>query len=135
MAKKILLSGNKVITTSGGAITFDVKDEQEKTITPTANGVVVTPDTDYTLSKVTVNGDSNLTAGNIKKGVKIFGVTGMLESGTSSKIQPSKSLTITSNGTTTITPDASYDAIRQVGVTVNVATSGGGITWYDMEVS
>lgn len=38
--------------------------------------MVVTPDADYTLSKVTVNGDSNLTAGNIKSGAKIFGVTG-----------------------------------------------------------
>ena len=40
-------------------------------------------------------------------------------------IQPSKSLTITSNGTTTITPDVPYDAMGQVGVTVNVASSGG----------
>ena len=32
MAKKILMSGNKVITTSGGAITVDVKDEQEKIV-------------------------------------------------------------------------------------------------------
>ena len=36
-------------------------------------------------------------------------------------IQPSKSVTVTSNGTTTITPDAPYDAMGQVGVTVNVA--------------
>ncbi len=39
-------------------------------------------------------------------------------------IQPSKSLTITSNGTTTITPDVPYDAMGQVGVTVNVASGG-----------
>lgn len=96
------------------------KPEQEKTVTPTATGVVVTPDTDYTLSKVTVNGDSNLTAGNIKSGIKIFGVTGTLES---SKIQPSKSLTITSNGATTVTPDTSYDALGKVDITVNVASS------------
>lgn len=36
-------------------------------------------------------------------------------------IQPSKSLTITSNGTTTIAPDTPYDAIRQVGITVNAS--------------
>lgn len=42
-------------------------------------------------------------------------------------IQPSKSLTITSNGTTTITPDAPYDGIGQVGVTVNVPMT----KWYD----
>lgn len=42
-------------------------------------------------------------------------------------VQPSKALTVTSNGTTTITPDAPYDAIKQVNLTVNV-TSGGGET-------
>lgn len=36
-------------------------------------------------------------------------------------IQPSKSLTITSNGTTTITPAEMYDAMGQVDLTVNVA--------------
>ena len=37
-------------------------------------------------------------------------------------VQPSKSLTVTSNGTTTITPGTPYDAIKQVDLTVNVAT-------------
>lgn len=197
----------KSITYNGTNIPLYAKPEQEKTITPTASGVIVTPDTDYTLSKVTVNGDSNLTAGNIKSGVKIFGVTGTLESGGGSSssgetwvmnetiarntklgtqtisfisnsesytkmvfglfnrsllsygskvvyslsggwnsphyrkitfatpptgdlltwlqangvkqtfdtaIQPSKSLNITSNGTTTITPDVPYDAMWRV---------------------
>lgn len=35
-------------------------------------------------------------------------------------VQPSKALTVTSNGTTTITPDAPYDAIKQVDLTVNI---------------
>ena len=39
-------------------------------------------------------------------------------------VQPSKALTVTSNGTTTITPDAPYDAIKQVNLTVNVASGG-----------
>lgn len=46
-------------------------------------------------------------------------------------IQDSKSLTITSNGTVSVTPDVPYDALKKVDVTVNVASSG--ITWYSPE--
>lgn len=42
-----------------------------------------------------------------------------------SALQPSKSLTVTSNGTVSITPDAPYDAMEKVDLTVNVAGSGG----------
>ena len=38
----------------------------------------------------------------------------------------SKSVTYTTNGTATITPDAGYDALSSVDVTVNVASGGGG---------
>lgn len=38
-------------------------------------------------------------------------------------IQSSKSVTITSNGTITITPDAPYNAMGQVEVTINVAST------------
>lgn len=55
------------------------KPTQEKTVTPTAAGLVVTPDAGKLINKVTVNGDSDLVAGNIKKGVDIFGVTGTLK--------------------------------------------------------
>ena len=54
-----------------------------------------------------------------KSGTKIIGT---LED-SSVSVQPSKSVTITSNGTATITPDAGYDAMSSVDVTVNV--SGG----------
>lgn len=46
-----------------------------------------------------------------------------------------KALTITSNGTTTVTPDTSYDALSKVDVTVNVV--GGGeddLITFDIEV-
>ena len=65
--------GNVINMIGGG------KPTQEKTVTPTAAGLTVTPDAGKLLSKVTVNGDIKLIAGNINKGVNIFGVTGTLK--------------------------------------------------------
>lgn len=39
-------------------------------------------------------------------------------------VQDSKALTITSNGTVAVTPDAPYDALKKVDVTVDVASGG-----------
>ena len=48
-----------------------------------------------------------------------------IETGSNINIQASKSVTYTSNGTATITPDAGYDALSSVDVTVNVSGGGG----------
>ena len=40
-------------------------------------------------------------------------------------VQDTKALTITSNGTISVTPDAPYDALKKVDMTVNVASGGG----------
>ena len=50
---------------------------QEKTVTPSTSVQSITADSGYDgLSKVTVNGDADLIANNIKSGTNIFGVTG-----------------------------------------------------------
>ena len=65
----------------------------------------------------------------VPSGTKIDGMATLIDSiqtGGGGAVQPSKALTVTSNGTTTITPDAPYDAIKQVDLTVNVKSGGGG---------
>ena len=68
----------------------------------------------------------------VPSGTKIDGMATLIDSIQTggAAVQPSKALTITSNGTTTITPDAPYDAIKQVDLTVNVASGGGGGAGY-----
>ena len=55
-------------------------------------------------------------------------VEGIFSGGGGAPSLQSKALTITSNGTVSVTPDAPYDALKKVDVTVDVASGGGGGT-------
>ena len=69
-------------------------NNQNKTVTPSASQQTITADSGYTgLGTVTINGDEDLVASNIKKNVSIFGVTGTYEAGSSSPTI--QSLTVT----------------------------------------
>lgn len=52
------------------------KPKQNKTVTPKATSQTVKPDAGKELAQVTVNGDADLKAENIKKGINIFNVLG-----------------------------------------------------------
>ena len=73
-------------TTENDSVTVNVPSGgatlQTKTVTPGASQQVVQPDSGYDgLLAVTVNGDADLVATNIKNGVEIFGVTGTYDGG------------------------------------------------------
>ena len=55
---------------------------ETKIVTPSASQQIITPSSgQYGMSQVTVEGDADLIAGNIKKDIVIFGVTGTYEGG------------------------------------------------------
>lgn len=87
-----------------------------------ANQVIVNGETILDLRSDTVTPETlqkGYTAHD-KSGTKI---TGTLEASSAPSLQ-SKSVTYTSNGTATITPDDGYDGLSSVDVTVNVASGG-----------
>lgn len=82
---------------------------QSKTVTPSASSQTVKPDANYDgLAQVVVNGDANLVAENIAKGVTVLGISGAYEPVLQGKIvNPGANAQ-------SITPDENYDGLYQV---------------------
>ena len=117
---------------TGGNITVAAVPTQSKTVTPTSTTQNVTPDSGKFLSNVTVNGDSDLVAGNIKSGVNIFGVTGTYvgSGGGDTSMEDglvTRTLTsYTNDRITTISSYAFYHCTQLTYVSFPAATSIGG---------
>lgn len=79
-------AGVEIFGVSGELTDYD-KPLMEYEVTPSKKTKTLVPDSDHSgFSKVTVNGDNNLVASNIRKGVTIFGVTGTNEGDENSPI-------------------------------------------------
>ena len=78
--------------------------QNAKTITPSTNSQTAVSAYKFTTGAIAVAGDTNLTAANIKAGIKIFGVTG---THTGQKTEQTKTVTLSmASGNQTVTPDS-----------------------------
>lgn len=80
---EISVNSSGLITATAGvkSSTYQLAFQAAKTITPSTISQVAVSSGYYTGGNITVAGDSNLVASNIKSGVSIFGVDGTLEEG------------------------------------------------------
>ena len=79
VTENVILQGYKAYNKNGTLIIGTIPSKQATLYTPTTKDQTIS--SGYYLSGVqTIKGDSNLIAGNIKKGVKLFGITGTYES-------------------------------------------------------
>lgn len=101
-------------------VTVDPTPSQAKSVTPSALQKIVAPDAGKLLNKVTVNGDSDLVAGNIKKGVDIFGVTGTLVDVSKQGLEWIKTQNVDSHVTGVVRENGIYVLATQGGVYYSV---------------
>lgn len=127
---KLTETGTKTLNTEGKYCEGNISVEnteletEEKTVelSMTSGDQTVIPDAGKFLSAVTVKKPATMLPENIKSGVSIGGVVGTLKV---ANLQDEKSVSVTTNGTTEITPDTGYDGVKKVSVAVNVPSSGG----------
>lgn len=97
-----------------GTVTINAIQTETKSITPSKNAQTINPSNGKYLKSVSVAGDADLIASNIKSGIEIFGVTGTYTaSGTAPKLQEKTGI-IPSTSSQIITPDDGYDGLSSV---------------------
>ena len=97
---------------------------QSKNVTPSDTTQTITADNNYDgLNIVTVSGDQNLIAGNIRKDYSIFGVTGSFEGEKIYPVLQEKTVLIRENKTTVLTPDSGYDGLSKATINTEVYTN------------
>lgn len=112
------VSGPTYVTPDSGydglaQVIVNMITRQAKTVTPGTANQTVSPDSGYQgLSSVTVEGDADLVAGNIKSGVSIFGVQGSY----SPSFQLQQKSVTPSASAQTVVADSGYDGLSQVNV-------------------
>lgn len=79
--------GEGYVAAGTKSATKQLTTQAAKTITPGTTQQTAVASGRYTTGAVTVKGDANLVAGNIKSGVSIFGVAGSANTGLSKKIK------------------------------------------------
>lgn len=93
-----ILKGKEAINGAGNKITGTIATQAAKTITPSTSSQTAVASGVYTTGVITVAGDANLIASNIKNGVSIFGVAGNYEGSGGSSGGSAETCTISITG-------------------------------------
>ena len=109
-----LFIGETKITDVSVGVTLSEGEVQSKEVSPSTEDIIVLPDEGFdALKSVTVKGDIDLKAENIKDGVELFGITGTYTGEPihfqSKEISPSETAT-------DVFPDAGYNGLSKVTV-------------------
>lgn len=124
-----LLDGVTKTSVNIKARNLNLRTPQAAVIPGTAANTVTPGDGYDGLAKVTVAGDSNLTASNIKDGVKIFNVTGSYSAPGTVTILPSADQTLNPGGSQTVY--AVLDGVNKASVKISAKTVSHTITNFD----
>lgn len=113
-------SGTAGNATISGSATQQLTTQAAKTVTPGTSSQTAVAAGRYTTGAVTVAGDANLAAGNIKSGVSIFGVTGTYITAVLNITAPSGATVTVKKGSTTVNTHTATGSA----VAVNVHETG-----------